>query len=311
VVKGEVVSVAAQGSVDSDIAAFVGDDRAVTIRIDRLIKGRLAEPSVTARFFPCSRESSYAFYKQLRMIAFIDAEGEVIEMLPASSRPVSSDSSPTAALRQEFLVALDDSDQFVARIALGALAELDGREALPTLNRYRNADRYDLRFRALTWLARYGDVDAFEELVRLVSEPSFKVSYLKYLTDGDPPTLTAHEDFQDLLRKLSLDARYGETMPSRVRRRVVAALMAVAQLDARMFRFEAIYALRAMKDPAAHPVLLDALDDPDQNIRSQATHALCEALYGTANQCPDRAAFGGDVPYYREPLGEWLKARLR
>jgi hypothetical protein len=308
VVKGDVVSAEDQGA---DIAVFVGADRAVTIRIARLLKGRIANSSVTALFFPCSRESAYAFKKGSPVIAFIDAKGEVIEMLPASSRPVSPDSNPTAALRQQFLVALDDSDQFVGRIALGALAELDGRNALPTLNRYRNAKRYDLRFRALTWLARFGDVDAFEELTRLVSEPSFKQNHPNYWTDADEPVLTAHGDFQDLLRKLSLDARNGETMPSRQRRRFVRALMALSQLDTRLFRWDAIYTLREMKDPAAFPVLLDALDDPDKDVRLQATHALCEALYGTANQCPDPAVFGGDEQYYMESLGEWLKARLR
>jgi hypothetical protein len=300
VVKGDVAWVEPQGG---EIVVFIGQDRAVTIRIDRVLKGRLANSSVTALFFPCSRESSYAFEKHLPVIVFIDEKGEVIEMLPASSRPVTPDSDPTAALRQEFLVALDDSDPIVVRVALGALAELDGRNGLPTLNRYRIANRYDLRFRALSWLARFGDVDAFEEVTRLVSEPSFKPL--------EEPFLTAHDDFFDTLRRLSLDARNGPTMPPPQRRRVVDALMVVAQLDARWFRWAALDALRSMNDHAAFPVLLDALDDPDKNIRLQATYALCEALYGTANQCPNPAVFGSDVPYYREPLGEWLKARLR
>jgi hypothetical protein len=304
-VKGDVVSAEAQGFADAD--------RAVTIRIDRFLKGRLANSSVTALFFPCSRESSYALAKRPPVIAFLDAEGKLIEVLPASSRPVSPDSNPIAALRQEFLVALDDSDQFVGRIALGALAELDGRNALPTLNRYRNAKRYDLRFRALTWLARFGDVDAFEELTRLVSEPSFKQNHPNYWTDADEPVLTAHGDFQDLLLKLSLDARNGETMPSRQRRRLVSALMALSQLDTRLFRFAAIYALRAMNDPAAYPVLLDALDDRDKDVRSQAMYALCEAMNraGQPQLCPSIDVIERNEQKYIEPIRAWARTQIR
>jgi len=87
--------------------------------------------------------------------------------------------------------------------------------------------------------------------------------------------------------------------------------MAVAQLNTRLFRWDAIDVLRAMKDPAAYPVLLDALDDPDQNIRSQATHALCEARDDPQEQCPAREVFPGDEQYFIASLGEWLKARLR
>jgi len=303
VVKGDVVSAEAQGFANADIA--------VTINIDRLVKGRLDNSSVTALFFPCTHENSYALTKRRPVIAFLDAEGKLIEVLPASRRPVPADSNPTAELQNEFLVGIDDSDPKLALFALGELAELDGRDAVPTLNRYRNANGYGLRFRALTWLARFGDVDAFEQVTRLVSEPSFKASDPRFWTDADEPILTAYDDCHDLLRKLSLDARNGVKMPSRQRRRVVSALMAMAQLDTRLFRFDVIDTLRAMNDPAAYPVLLDALDDPDKEVRRQATFALCEARNDTQEQCPAPEVFPGDWQYYVASLGEWLKARLR
>ena len=176
--------------------------------------------------------------------------------------------NPAAALRQEFLIAIDDSDPTLAVIAFGALAELDGRNAIPTLNRYRNVKAYGVRFRALTWLARYGDADAFEQLTRLVSEPSFTRSHPDFWTDADEPILTAHHDLQTALRELSLDARNDVTMPTRERLRFVNALLVLAQLKTRLFRRDAIYTLRQMNDPSAYPVLLEALDDRDKYVRS-------------------------------------------
>ena len=305
VVKGAVVR--------AETASGINPDSTITFRIDRVLKGRFTRSSVTVKFFECGREHRYALNKDRPVIAFLDAEAKLIEVLPASNRFTSQDSNQTAALRQEFLVAIDDSDPTLAVMALGALAELDGRNAIPTLNRYRNAKGYGVRFRALTWLARYGDADAFEELTRLVSEPSFIRRDPKFWTDADEPVLTAHHDLQDALRKLSFEARSGVTMPSRERGRFVNALVTLAQLKTRLFRGETISTLRMMNDPSAYPVLLEALDDRDKDVRFDALYALCEAMSrtGTDQRCPSTDVIERDEQKYIAPVRAWARKQPR
>lgn len=305
VVKGAVVR--------AETASGINPDSTITFRIDRVLKGRFAFSSVTVTFFECGREHRYALNKDRPVIAFLDAEGKLIEVLPASSHVTSPNSDPAAALRQEFLVAIDDSDPTLAVIALGALAELDGRNAIPTLNRYRNAKGYGVRFRALTWLARYGDADAFEELTRLVSEPSFIRRDPKFWTDADEPVLTAHRDLQDALLKLETDADNGVTMSLRQKQRYVSALIALARLETRLFRSDAISTLRQIKDPAAYPVLLEALDDRDKDVRFDALYALCEAMNrtGADQRCPSTDVIERDEQKYIAPVRAWARRQRR
>jgi len=305
VAKGEVVSTDTPGGINPDMT--------VTIRIDRALKGRLTISSVTVPFFPCGREHLYALAKGRSVIAFLDAEGKLIEVLPASRQLVRPDPDPVTALRQELLVSIDDTDSNLALISLGALAELDGRNAIPTLKRYRIAKDYGVRFRALTWLAGYGDADAFEEVTRLVSEPSFRPGHPDFWTDTDEPVLTAHRDLQAALDKLSSDADDGLKMPSRQRHRFVVALVSLAQLKTRLFRRDAIYALRQMNDPIAYPVLLEALDDPDKEVRSQAMYALCEAMNraGQPQPCPSIDVFERSEQKYVAAARAWVRRQLR
>ena len=209
------------------------------------------------------------------------------------------------------MLAIDDGDPTLALIALAALAQLDGKNAIPTLKRYRNAKDYGVRFRALTWLAGYGDADAFELITRLVSEPSFTRRDPGFWTDADEPVHTAYRDLQDALFRLTVDADNGVTMQSRQRHRFVKALAAMAQLETRLLRGDAIEALRDINDPAAYPVLIAALDDRDKDVRFDAMSALCAAMNGTDEPCPASDAFEADEPKYTAPLRKWAKAQLR
>jgi hypothetical protein len=89
--------------------------------------------------------------------------------------------------------------------------------------------------------------------------------------------------------------------------------MALSQLDTRLFRFAAIYALRAMNDPAAYPVLLDALDDRDKDVRSQAMYALCEAMNraGQPQLCPSIDVIERNEQKYIEPIRAWARTQIR
>jgi hypothetical protein len=301
VVKGVVESI--------DTPPGIDQDSTITIPIDRALKGRVSTSSVTATFFPCGQEHQYALTKDRPVIAFLDGTGKLIEVLPASSHLARPDASPAAALRQELLTAIDDSDRRLALFALGALAELDGRNAVPTLKRYRNATDYGVRFRALTWLARYGGADAFEQVTRLVSEPSFAPGHPDYWTDADEPVSTAHRDLQHTLSRLSSDAYNG--VPPRQRIRFLDALIALAQIETRLFRNDAIYALRQMNDPAAYPVLLEALDDRDRDVRLNAVYALCQAMDSGDAPWPTFNEFAGDEQKYIAPIRAWAHAQLR
>lgn len=289
----------------------VNTDTTIDIHIDGVLKGRLTASNITVTFFECSREHRYALTKGRPVIAFLDAQRSLIEVFPASSHRISPNSNPSAALREEFRVAIDDSDPKLALIALGAQAELDGRNAIPTLTRYRNASNYGVRFRSLTWLTGYGDADAFEQVTRLVSKTSFTGHDSNMWTEADEPVYTAYRDLQDALRRLSLDARNGATMPPQQRRRFVNGLVALARLQTRLFRYDAIYALREMNDRAAYPVFLEALDDRDKHIRFNAVYALCEAMNGTGPLCPATHVLERDEQKYIAPVRAWVRAQLR
>ena len=302
-----------KGAVEwTETASGINPDTTSIIRIDRVLKGRLTTSSVTVTFFPCGREHHYALTKNRPVIAFLDAKGKLIEVLPASIHLARPDTNPAAALRQELLTAIDDSDRRLALFALGALAELDGRNAIPTLERCgRDAKDYGVRFRALTWLARYGDADAFEQVTRLASEPSFAPRHPDYWTDADEPILTAYRDLQDTLLRLSSDAHNRVPMPPRQRQRVLNALVALAQLDTRLFRRDAIYALRALDDPAAFPVLLEALDDRDKHVRFDAMFASCKAMNDPDVRCPAVDTFERNEQKYITPVRAWARAQPR
>jgi len=177
-------------------------------------------PVISVSYFLCGTEYSYALQEGRSIIAFIDASsGQLVggtAVLAASRRSAREVQEPKAALRAELLLAVRDANPKTARSAVGAVAELDGQASVETLKQYADAKDFGTRFRALTWLTRFGDADAFDEVARIVSAAPFKDECPNTVrNDKDESFVMACDDLFRALGSFGERGLGGSTAPPR------------------------------------------------------------------------------------------------
>ena len=159
IVKGSLVSTTPSKLPDGDSTSL--------IRIDRIVKGWTIRSTVSVEHFLCGIEYEQAFKPGRPILVFIDASGHLVHgtaILPASSQSRWPAFFAKSALRDELLLASEDPDPITARAGVGALAELDGLASRATLVDASKRDDFGVRVRALSWLTRFSDANAFAEL---------------------------------------------------------------------------------------------------------------------------------------------------
>jgi HEAT repeat protein len=204
-------------------------------------------------------------------------------------------------------LALGDTDTRIARTALGALGELDGRAALPVLARYRTAADFGIRFRALSLLIRFGDADALDEVARIVSAAPFTREFPQswFYNEKEEPLMTAYGDLQAALGSYGGQSVDGSTAPDHVTERFVDGVGRLAQVNNRKIRREAIHALRGLNRRASFPILAAALDDPDEHVRYDSMFTLCMAMEAPDLGCPATFLFEKDEQKYINRVRMW------
>ena len=286
-----------KGSVASTIpGTSPGADSTSTIRVQRVLKGRTVLPVISVSYFLCGTEYSYALQEGRSIIAFIDASsGQLVggtAVLAASRRSAREVQEPKAALRAELLLAVRDANPKTARSAVGAVAELDGQASVETLKQYADAKDFGTRFRALTWLTRFGDADAFDEVARIVSAAPFKDECPNTVrNDKDESFVMACDDLFRALGSFGERGLGGSTAPPRADMRFVDTMAMLAQSKNRAIHRAAIGALRGFKSRAGFPVLAAALDDPDEQVRFDSMFTLCVAMNAPDLKCPGLVLF--------------------
>jgi len=299
-----------KGSVASTIpGTSPGADSTGMIRIERVLKGRTVLPVISVSYFLCGTEYSYALQQGRSIIAFIDASGRQLvggtAVLAASNRSARALLEPKAALRAELLLAVRDANPKTARSAVGALAELDRQASVETLKQYADAKDFGTRF-LLTWLTRFGEADAFDEVAGIVSEAPFSDGCPNTIrNDSDESLVTACDDLFKALRSFDERGFGGSTAPPRADMRFVDTMAMLAQSKNRAIHRAAIGALRGFKSRAAFPVLAAALDDPDENVRFDSMFTLCMAMNAPDVKCPGWVLFKQDEQQYIGRVRAW------
>lgn len=291
-----------------------GDSTSI-IRIDRVLKGHAESSEVAVTHFLCETDNEYAFQRVGPVIAFINARnGSLVRgtaILPASNQSSGDADDPKTVVRNELMLSIAEPDMKTARAALGALAELDGRASIPILRRYSKGGDFGTRFRALAWLTRFGDADAFDELASGVSAPPFDREWPRSwrYNDDEEPLMTAYQDLRDSLGSYG-EKRFGcSTAPQHETDRFVATMGRLAQLKNRMIHQAAMHALRGLNHRASFPILAAALDDPDTNVRYDAMFTLCMAMNANDLRCPATTLFRQDEQKYISRVRAWWKTQ--
>jgi hypothetical protein len=167
IIKGSLILTTTTGAAGSDSISV--------IHVERILKGTTKEREIAVTHFLCGIEYSLAMKTGRPLLAFVDASFRLVggtAVLPASPREEAGTSTDARTnLRRELLLAATDEDANTARAAIGALAELDGPPATPTLSQAANRTEFGLRVRALTWLTRFGDANAFDQLAAILAAP--------------------------------------------------------------------------------------------------------------------------------------------
>jgi len=299
------------GSLVSTVHPSIpGGDSKSVIRIDRVLKGEMQRPLVEVTHFLCGMDYDYVFQEGRRFIAFIDAYGNLVggtAVFPASSQSAPKQRDTRGAVRAELQWALGDTDTRIARTALGALGELDGRAAVPVLERYRTAADFGIRFRALSLLIRFGDADALDEVARIVSAAPFTREFPQswFYNEKEEPLMTAYDDLRAALGSYGGQNFDGSTAPDHVTERFVEGVGRLAQVNNRMIRREAIHALRGLNRRVSFPILAAALDDPDEHVRYDSMFTLCMAMGAPDLRCPATFLFEKDEQRYINRVRMW------
>jgi hypothetical protein len=303
-----------KGSLISTATGAPGSDSSSVIRIDRVLKGTTTRRDISVTHFLCGIEYDLAMNKSRPLLAFVDAAGRLVggtAVLPGSSRRASGESiDARTSVRSELLSAATDDDANTARAAVGALAELDGPASTATLIQASNRADFGTHVRALTWLTRFGDADAFDELADILSTPPFSPSSIptRIRDDKSASVVIAYDDVLRSLGSLAHISPDILTNPSTKRSRFVQTTMRVARSEDPIIREAAIDALRGFGDPASFPVLVDALDDPNQRIRYTAMVTLCTAMKAPDLPCSSVPLFEKDEQRYIRRVRAWWKS---
>jgi hypothetical protein len=297
IVKGITISTTSTGGPGSDSTSV--------IRIVRVLKGATTQPEIAVTHYLCGIEYSLAIRKGRPLLAFVDASGHLVNgtaVLPASSGQAAADglTDATTRLRNELLLAATDEDVNTVRAAVGALAELDGSAARPTLLTAANRADVGVQIRALTWLTRFGDADAFDRLASILESPPFTPPAIPTTIrdDRSASLAIAHDDINRVLWSFAARDSHVATVPSSEPSRFVQTMMKIARSQDTFFRQPAIHALRAFRHPASFPLLVEALDDPDRSIRYNAMITLCMAMNAADVPCPSVPLFEKDEQKY-------------
>jgi hypothetical protein len=307
IVKGSLISTTGAGAHGSDSISV--------IRIDRVLKGTTTKREISVTHFLCGIEYSIAMRKGRPLLAFVDASDHLVSgtaVLPASSRGAGGGSTDTkTSLRSELLLAATDEDASTARAGVGALAELDGPGSTATLIQAAKSADFGTRVRALTWLTRFGDANAFDQPASILSAPPFTPRTIPTaIRDDKSASLAmAHEDVLRALWSFAERSGYESTNPSTEPARFVQTLMRVARSHDLVIREAAIHALRGFKDPVSFSVLFDALDDPNRYIRYNAMVTLCMAMKAPDLPCPSVPVFERDERRYIGRVRAWWNTR--
>jgi HEAT repeat protein len=303
VVKGWLVSTWS-GSVP-------GSDSSSVIRVDRVLKGVGAGQEVTVTYFLCGLEYRAAMRNDRPLIVFVNATGGLVNgtaVLPASRRTVQHVSLEAKAdLRAELLLAATDDDPNTIRGAIGALAELDGTSSTTVLKHAARSDDFGVRVRALSWLTRFGDADAFEELANVLGASPFEPYAIPTMIRDDTDRSLAIA-LEDVMRSLSSFAERdftASTMPLVDGSRFVETMTIIARSKNIFIRRLAFQALRGFKSRASFPLLVDALADRDDSIRYGAMFTLCMAMNAPDLPCPDFPLFQSDEQRYIRRVRAW------
>lgn len=305
IVKGWLVSTNRGGLPESDSTGV--------IRVVRALKGAAAaQQEVTVTYFLCGLEYDAAMRPNGLIIAFVSASGSLVRntvVLPASRRSadvISSDSK--ANLRAELLLGAVDANPSTVRAALGALAELDGTVSRSTLKRASSDGNLGVRVRALSWLTRFGDVDAVQELASVLSKWPFQPFGIPtgIRNNGDATVAVAHQDIVAALWSFASRFPYdASTAPRANAAQFVRTVAKIAASSDLFVRRAAVQALRGFKNPESFPVLVDALDDHDEYIRYDAMFALCIAMNAPERPCPAIPLFRSDEQKYIDRIRAW------
>jgi hypothetical protein len=303
IVKGSLISTAA--------GTEPGADSTSVIRIQRVVKGATKQRQIAVTHFLCGLEYSLAMNAGRPLIVFVNSTGGLVggtAVLPTSSRAATDASADARSdLRSELLLAATDDDPRITRAAVGALAELDGPAATPVLNEAANASDLGTRVRALTWLTRFGDATAFDRLAEMLAQPAFaqSTSRVAIRNDHDASLVIAHEDVFRALSAVALRDPFTPATPAAQRSQFAQTMASLARSQPLGIRREAIQALRQLKEPASFPVLADALDDPDADIRYNAMSTLCTAMQAPDLPCPSIPLFEENEQRYVARVREW------
>ncbi len=296
-------------------AGVPGSDSTSVIRVYRVLKGATSRTQISVTHFLCGHEYSAAMRTDRPLIAFVTASGALVNgtaVLPASrQRTVHLSRDAKANLRAELVLGSTDRDPAVVRAALGALAELDGTDSAATLKQAIGHADLGVRVRALTWLTRFGDVDAFRRVAELLSAwPFTPLAIPTTIRDQkDASLVIAHEDIYRALSSFAERHFDVSTAPPVNTTAFVETMVGIARSNDIYIRRAAFQALRGFKHRAAFPTLIDGLGDRDEDIRYDAMFTLCMAMRAPDLPCPGLSLFQSDERKYLRRIREWWKAQ--
>ncbi len=169
----------------------------------------------------------------------------------------------SAEYHDAFVGALDDSDQYVRRVAAGALRDLkDPRDSERFLAILANDPDEDLRYEAINALRDRESAEYHDAFVGALDDSD---QYVRRVAAGALRDLKDPRDSERFLAILANDPRDSE--------RFLAILANDPDED---LRYEAINALRDRESAEYHDAFVRALDDSDQYVRESAERALAD-----------------------------------
>jgi hypothetical protein len=299
-----------KASVVATIPSFAsgGDSRSI-LKVERVIKGSALLPIVSPHHFICGSDQQYSLQWKGPVLAFIDSRGKLVgesAIWPVVAGAASESKELRAVIREEFISALSSSDRHVARAAVQVLADLEGEAIAPALRETKSTD-FGTRFRVLSWLTRFGDPDAFDELAGIaLAEPFNKDRPMSWTyNEKEEPMMTAYSDLGNTLSAFGSRSFDGSTAPTGAPRRFVSTMSKLAESKNKSIRRGAIHALRGFNDRQSFPIFMAALDDPDAYVRYDAMFTLCMAMKDPGMGCPATSLFKRDEQKYISRVRAW------
>lgn len=293
---------------------FEGNSTSV-IRVDRVLKGATSRAQISVSHFLCGLEYEAAMRPASPVIGFVTASGALVAgtaVLPASRQsaaPLSGDAK--SDLRAELVLGSTDRDPAVARASLGALAEIDGPDAAAALKRASGNPDFGIRVRALTWLMRFDDLEAFRRIAEMLFASPFtpKAIPTTIRNDNDAALAIAYNDVRSALSRFSERAFGVSTAPPVHTADFVETMVSVTRSSDPYIRRAAFEALRGFKHRASFPTLIGALGDQDAYVRYHAMFTLCMTMKAPDLPCPSVDSFRFNEQKYVGRIRAWWSAQ--